>query len=840
MFPLRTTSCALAIVASLVAPAACQAGERSSAAARVDFASQVLPLLQRRCFRCHQGNDASSGYRLDDRREILGETTGVPLAKPGAGGESRMFRLVTSADPKKRMPPEGKPLSAEEVGLLRAWIDQGLAWDETLLPPAPAKTDHWAFQSIRRPGVPQLQSPADRAWVRNPIDAFVRARQLERGLRPAPEAPRRTLVRRLSLDLLGVPPSLGELQALDEPYEELIERLLDSPHYGERWGRHWLDVARWAESEGYESNHPRPFAWRYRDYVVRSFNQDRPFDEFVRQQLAGDELVPYRDENLIATGFLSAARISSNEEDKWLQRNDVNVDLVNATASAFLGLTMNCAQCHNHKFDPISSRDYYRLQGYFVQGQPVDAELREPHNREPFDAQVSPEYEPAVQLREAIFAEARRRLNEETKRRLPPEELAVYEKPANERTVDEELLARKVDLKFQRTPKGVMQHIPAADRKLYDELGKKIEALRKNMPQPPQTFAYYSPVTSPHRIETLPPVGFYPLELNPLELERTRPYVKIRGDVHNIGPVVTAGWPAIFDTVFKPEKAASAASSRTALANWLTDPRHPLTARVWVNRIWHYHFGQGIVASVADFGIEGDRPTHPELLDWLAAELISSGWSTKHIQRLILTSATYRQSSAFDEICAAIDGENRYLWHWRPRRLENEALRDAMLAVTGELDTTLGGASVPAEQNETSTRRSLYLFQKRGLPPEMQRLFDGPSEASESCARRNTSTTALQSLYLLNGRFVVARAKKLAARLQAAVAGDSQVARRRRIERGFLLTLGRLPGADERRSAQRFLAANQPTPPGEDADGLTSLELFCQVLLNLNEFAYIE
>lgn len=826
---------------------------------RIDFRTDVYPLLATRCFKCHQGPDASSGHRLDNRAELLGETNATPLVIPGRSAQSKIIRLVAGVEKDAVMPPQGKRLTPEEIGILRAWIDQGrdLAWDDSLLPPDPTATSHWSFLSIVRPPVPV---PENAEHIRNPIDAFVAAERVRHGLAAAPPAAPHTLIRRLSFNLLGLPPSPEDLrQFLDDKgpdaYERLVDRLLASPHYGERWGRHWLDVARWAESEGYESNHPRPFAWRYRDYVVQSFNTDRPYDGFLRQQLAGDELTPYSDENLIATGFLAAARLSSNEEDKWLQRNAVLVDIVNTLGNAVLGLTINCAQCHNHKFDPITIRDYYRLQGFFLPGQPVNLALRDPELRQKYETLRPAEYEPTRELASLLFEKGRTRLIAERMKNLSPELRAAVETPTDKRTVPQELLVREADLRFQSTPNGIEQHIPEEDRRLYDELKKKLAVMEKTAPPEPQTIGFYSPVTSPHALTVLPMQGFYPLPFEPVELARRKPYLMIRGDVHQIGPVVETGWPAVFENKVPVAAAGGTrepattspgtARSRTALADWLTDRRHPLTARVWVNRIWQYHFGRGLVASANDFGLRGDPPSHPALLDWLACELIDSGWSTRHIQRLIVTSGTFRQSSQTSVKGAEIDSENRYLWHWSPRRLESEAIRDAMLAVTGELDRAIGGPAVSTASG--NVRRSLYLSQKRGEPPELQKLFDGPSEMAESCAARYTSTTALQSLYLLNSPFVRARAESLAQRL----IDEAQHDLARQIELAFLWTLGRSPEADERQQSLEFFveqgkSAHDPAAAGnrpELAAGGAERSLlvaFCQALLNLNEFVYLE
>ena len=712
--------CAVMAVVSLMIGVANTEEPAITTSATIDFRRDVFPILSRRCWECHLGGDASSGIRLDVRDEWLGETSGRPLVVIGKSGKSRVIEVLEGRDPKVVMPAEGDRLKSAEITLLRKWIDDGLVWDDELLPTPRVKSNHWAFQPVGVPpvgvppvgvppvgvppvgvppvgvppvGVPPVGvPPVGVPPVGVPPSGGRRTVALE--IRPpeggTPTADRRTLIRRLSLDLLGLPPKSDDVEGFDadkrpDAYEQLVDRLLASPAYGERWARHWLDVARWAESEGYESNHPRPFAWRYRDYVINAFNSDKPFDEFIRQQLAGDELQPYSDENLIATGFLAAARISSNEEDKWRQRNDVLVDITNATANAFLGLTMQCAQCHNHKSDPITTRDYYRLQAFFVTGQPVDVKLHDPTLWREFDSRRPPEYEPALALRESLLESARRRFHDEVRRSLSPEERAAYDTPAADRDVEQERLARLVDLKFQASVNVLDRYIPESDRKLYEETKKKITEIDKTSPRIPQTFAFYSPATSPHRLDTLPSIGFYPLPFDREALPRERGSIKIRGDVHNIGPVVTAGFPSVLSANSSPLPSGeggrrpgegrsaidsrienesrstngsltlalskrergpgTASSTRLDLANWLTDPRHPLTARVWVNRLWQWHFGTGLVATSDDFGIRGAKPSHPELLDWLASELIESDWSTKHIQRLIVTSRTYRAKS---------------------------------------------------------------------------------------------------------------------------------------------------------------------------------------------------
>jgi hypothetical protein len=634
----------------------------------------------------------------------------------------------------------------------------------------------------------------------------------------------RVLIRRLALDLTGLPPTPEEVSAFEadrspDAYDRLVDRLLASPAYGERWGRHWLDVARWAESEGYESNHPRAYAWRYRDYVVDSFNRDRPFADFVRQQIAGDEMTPATDENLIATGFLAAARHSSNEEDKPRQRNDILVDVVNATAAAFLGLTFNCAQCHNHKFDPITARDYYRFMGFFVKGQPVNLTLQDRALWAKYEAARPAAYEPARKEKDALFAVAHARLTADAKKAWSPATVRALAVPEDKRTPEEERLAHEADLTLQFSAGRIEKALRPDERARYDRLKKQLAQLEKGMLDRPQTFAFYSPATSPAKVEVLPMQGFYPLPYEPAHLARARAHLLVGGDVHRRGPALQPGWPAVFGPT-----PPIARTPRLALADWLTGANRGLTARVWANRVWHYHFGRGLVRTPNDFGVKGAPPTHPELLDWLAAEFLRAGGSTKHLHRLIVRSHAYRQASTMSALNARLDPDNALWWRWSPRRLEAETVRDAMLAVSGELDRARGG---PSDKDELkSRRRGLYLFQNRDRPPDLQGLFDGPSAAAESCPQRAVSTTPLHALFLLNNEFPVARARAFARRVVARAGAD----RDRQVREAFLLALNRAPDDVERAAVKRFFAA---TPSA-------GLEHLCHVLLNMNELLFLE
>ena len=720
----------------------------------VDFKRDVYPLLKSRCFDCHAGDKPESGYRLDVHRELQGYSSGEVLAEPGRSRHSRIIEVVSTTGEKRMPPNDEQPLSNQQIAMLKAWIDQGMQWDDELLPSPRPKSDHWAFQPIKSPKVPVFEKDN---WSRTPVDAFIRQAHLDAGLTHAAEASRLTLLRRVYLDVIGLPPTPEQAQEFinndtDHAYEELVETLLQSVHYGERWGRYWLDLARWAESQGYQHDFVRPYAWRYRDYVVASFNADKPYDRFLKEQLAGDELQPYSDENLIATGFLAAARISGNQEDDNIQRNDVMVDIVNATGSAILGLTLECAQCHNHKFDPISQRDYYRLQAFFVKGQLGNLSLR--------DHQTD-------------------------------------------------------------NPTNLAEWIP---KPAYDFYSKEVAALaKKKLYSPtdlPHTWGYLSAETGDPGIKRFSVVNRRPIKWEPDLLKQTEARMLIRGDIANPGPVVESGWPEVMGIT--PDELGE--KPRLALAEWLADPKNPLVSRVWVNRIWQYHFGRGIVSTSGDFGVEGAEPTHPKLLDWLASELMSHGWSTKHIHRQILLSSTYRQQRLHSESNSAIDAENKLLWNWPLRRLEAEAIRDSVLVATGELDRSVGGVSVPPEREEQNLRRTIYLFQQRSSMPSVMAMFDAP-EGIASCSRRSVSTVALQPLFMLNSQFMVNRANTLAKLISESASDVDQ-----RIDFAFHRTLLRRPDTDELELARQMFGTNATQQ---------SLSHLCHALFNLNEFVYI-
>lgn len=627
-----------------------------------------------------------------------------------------------------------------------------------------AERRHWSFQPRIAPVAPVFSNTTDQAWAKQPIDAFVLARLQKAGLAPSAPASKHILVRRLYFDLTGLPPTPQQVSAYvadkrTDATEQLIHTLLDSPHYGEHWGKHWLDVVRFAETDGFEYDTHRTEAYRYRDYVICAFQNDKPYDRFLQEQLAGDELAGQEQETLIAAGFnrLGPLRKNAGNQEVASSRNEVLTEMTNATGAAFLGVTLGCARCHDHKFDPIRQSDYYRIQSYFASTVDNDFLLGASTGKTAWEELIKP-----------IDAEVKKLQGEMAK----------------------------------------------AEGLAKEALARKIIDLEDSKPAPPPTL--YS-------------VQNNPAKASPIHLLARGEY-SAKGDsvgMRPLGVLLPEGTPELAPTD-KP---------RSELAKWITAPDNPLTARVMVNRIWHYHFGRGIVSTPNDFGRMGAAPTHKELLDYLANEFVASGYSVKHMHRLILLSKTWQQASnTVNAKAQESDPENKLLWKYQRRRLEAEELRDAMLSVSGQLNAKQFGPSImiPIEKELTEAlykpsqwkpdkdpsqyqRRSIYLIAKRNLHLPMMEVFDAP-DALVSCARRETSTHAPQALELLNGTFSNAQAEAFAARLAKTKASP--------IDEAFLLAAGRLPNERERSLAAAFLKQR-------------SLKEFALAMLNLNAFLYV-
>jgi hypothetical protein len=708
----------------------------------------------------------------------------------------------------------------------------------------------WSFQKVKRTDPRAVQ---DAAWARNPIDTFILAKLESKGLRPNPAADRITLLRRVSFDLIGLPPTPEETQVFladtsPDAYEKAVDRLLDSPQYGERWARHWLDLARYAESEGFKSDETRPNAWRYRDYVIQAFNSDKPYDRFVQEQIAGDELFPHDPQAHIATAFNRHYPDESNARNLMQRRQEILNDVTDTAGSVFMGLTYGCARCHNHKFDPILQADYYRLQAFFANTAADDAVPVWSEDRVAAHRKKLAEWEAQTDgIRKEIAAlleSPRQALIKELFDKYPPEIQAAIVKPASERNPFEWQMYYKAKPYLEFDDETASKKLRAGDRKKYELLRAELA-----------------------RFDGINP-GELPVGIGMKDLGRVAPatHVLAVGVYDAKQEEVEPGFLTILDPnpprIVAPHGIEST-GRRAALARWLTDPDNPLPARVMVNRIWHYHFGRGLVGTPSDFGIMGERPSHPELLDWLASEFVRGGWGMKRMHRLIVTSNTYRQVSTFQAAAAKADPSNRLLWAFPRQRLEGEVIRDASLRVAGLLNMKMGGPSVFPElpdgmppprggwklsTAEERNRRSIYIFVRRNARYPMLETFDMP-DTHESCARRMVTTTAPQALTMLNNKVSLDWARAFAAEVLSV--GEPA----RQIERAYLLAYARAPDSFEKDTVASFLhkqrsliagraargeklALPEAVPAGIEPAYAAAMVDFCHMLLNSNEFVY--
>jgi hypothetical protein len=756
-----------------------------------------------------------SGLDLRDRKSALGGGKRGPAIVPGDPERSRLY-LQAAGLAEPRMPPGRETLSAAELETLRAWIQSGAVWRET----ASTRTapSWWSFRKVERPPVPSMPG-----GTRNPIDAFVLRALRARGIEPAPPAGKATLIRRAYFDLAGLPPPPDRVKrflAGDSPeaYAKLVDELLESPHYGERWGRHWLDVVRYADSGGYETDILFKNAWRYRDYVVESLNQDKPYNLFVQEQVAGDEIWP---DNLdmdgsyempkeklkhlearIATGLfaLGPEVHESNMDARKLQYEKLT-DWVDTTGSAFLGLSFACARCHDHKFDPITQRDYYRLQAVFAYSTEVDI--------------------PVVH-----------RMSIRDHGQHYPRVIAVAESRIAYRLHEEKVRRRLAAIPGSKPEKEMTAEESAESARLLQEIGKAVLAT-------PEKDAQGRVWDGLMDIPAATVLGHREPELVP------DTHVYFRGDLGSAREKVGAGLPSFLgagDIAADGCTGRCIPLARKQLALWLTSPEHPLTARVMVNRVWAWHFGKGIVSTSNDFGRQGQAPVFPELLDWLAAEFISRGWSLKAMHRLIMTSETYRRASRHESPQnMRIDPDNLLLWKANRRRLEGEILWDAMHSAGGSLNLKIGGKPVapPLAADEVSGfaspwqwpvnadpaehhRRGLYLLVRRTSPFPMFEAFDGATSAV-SCPRRDVSSVAPQALWFLNNRVAHQQAARFAARLRGEFGGQPAAW----VDAAWRLAIGRPPAPEEARESLRLIES-------------LSLDKFCLALFNLNEFSFVD
>ena len=753
-----------------------------------------------------------------------------------------------------------RPIMAALVGLA---LTAGIVYTAESDACTAAQRSFWAFQQVKKSPVPAVKN---RQWVKTPLDSFVLAKLEEAGLQPNPPADRLTLLRRATIDMTGLPPTQEEIQQFmsdksPNAWEKVVDRLLASPAYGERWARHWLDVARYADSNGFKADETRPNIWRYRDYVIDAFNSDKPYDRFIKEQIAGDELYPGDPDALVAMGFNRHWIDETNAAGLFTRRQETLDDMTTATGEAFLGLTVGCARCHNHKFDPILQKDYYRLQAFFANTSFGDGPLplKDPAQRKQYYEQ------------KALWEEKTKDIRAEMNKILEPLRTAKIESGAN--TFEEQVKeAIRMDAS-RRDPFQAMMYHTAAPRVTIDEEpdARTLRTLKGDSATRyadlKKQLATFDSLRPPALQE-----GQFMIDIGP---KAPPTYVLRGGNFDMKGDEVQPGFLSILDpTDAKIAELSNSTGRRSALAAWLTDPKNPLVSRVMANRIWHYNFGKGIVSTPGDFGRMGSRPTHPELLDYLSATFVQDGWSVKKLQRQILLSNTYQQSSDVQAKAAEQDPDNKLLWRWSRRRMEAEAIRDSMLFTSGLLNSKMGGPGVfppvpagtlsslsasaaaggwrsekdPAENN----RRSVYIFVRRNLRYPMLQEFDS-ANTFESCDFRKNTVTPSQSLDLLNNDLILQWAQSLAGR----VLNDSGLTPDAQIDRAFKLTYGRAPSADEQKLAADFLARQIPImsgrmadakakppmpanmPAGADPARAAALVDLAQMLLDSNEFLYI-
>ncbi len=800
------------------------------------FEKDVLPVLKQHCFKCHGDEPkVKGGLNLTNRQAILdGGDTGpaVNAAKPA---ESLFLRAIHYKDDEHRMPPKSK-LPEKELAILDKWVKDGLpvpvdrmGEPVKVVPKAGVVTDeakkYWAYQPVKRSAVPAVK---DQAWVKTPIDAFILAKLEAKNLKPVKPADKAALARRAYYDLIGLPPTPEELDAFvndkaPDAWEKLIEKLLASPHYGEKWGRHWLDVVRYGETNGYERDGPKPFVWRYRDYVINAFNSDKPYTQFIKEQLAGDEMPGHNPDAIVATGFYRLGIWDDEPADHLQALFDGYDDLVSTTAQGFLGMTPNCARCHDHKVDPIPQTDYYKFVAFFRDIRPYsdNRDVRSASNMtdiSPPDERVK--YEADLKKRDARIAEIRKAMTaieDEVIKTLPAPDQRASE--GNDR------------------PKVISQKVvPALAGKVKEEytaLRKERIELEKKLAPPGQQLAM-----SVNNCDPRPPTT----------------HLLVRGSPHAPGKEVQPGFPAVLglpDPVIPPAKpGAKTSGRRTVLADWIASKENPFTARVFVNRVWQYHFGRGIVPSTNDFGKLGEQSTHPELLDWLASDFMDGEWKLKRLHKLIMMSSVYQLSSQADAENLKADPSNALLWRFNMRRLTGEEVRDSILTVSGSLNLkqfgpstypkipkeVLAGQSVPGQgwpvsPPEEANRRSVYAHVKRALRVPILVGFDQPDPDS-SCPVRYVTTVPTQSLGLLNGEFANEQAVAFAKRLQ-----KESPELTGQITRAIRLTTGRVPTADEVKKDVAFVTAIKEKHKLDDFAALTQFALLC---LNANEFVYLD
>src|SRR5579862_3344056 len=841
--------CVLALAASLWGAAA---------QTSPNLPQQAVELLEGKCGACH-GESQMSGLDIRRREGLLKGGKQGPAVQPGQADASLLFQAAAHTGALKMPPGSKAPLTAAELAILREWINQGAKWPDATTAARRPRSTWWSFQDLKRPAVPQ--------GAANPIDAFIQAKLAEKHLKPAPAADKIALIRRAYFDVIGLPPTPAQVDRFVQDtsataFEKVVDELLASPHYGERWGRQWLDVVRYADSAGFEGDVYYPNAWRFRDYVIKSFNEDKPYDRFVQEQIAGDELWP---DNLDLAGFYDVppeklehleARVGTTMytigpeiQESYLDASKLRyerlTDWVDTTGSAFMGLSLGCARCHDHKFDPIPQKDYYRMQAVFAASQPellpVVTGMSGTHRDEYYHNMLAvAEARSAYQTLERRVKE---RVLQEKKKNFSAEAVRAYEIPAEKRTAEQNELAGPVAKAFGEIK--VEEYFTPEERKLHQELDQRIVQAVLELPDKDPS----------HRVRFDGlfdlPVATVLGHVDPENIPDV--FVLNRGDLGRNKAKVGPGLPSALVEAGDPQDLVPEKFGpryRKQLALWLTKPDHPLTARVMVNRIWQGHFGRGIVATTNDFGRQGLPPSHPELLDWLASEFVANSWSLKSLHRIIMLSDTYQRASRFtDENDSKIDPDNAYLWRMNRRRLEAEAVWDEIHSVAGTLNTKMGGRPVipplttaelmpmrikswwvtPADPSEAN-RRAVYILSRRNFTFPMFDRFDRP-ESSASCPVREVTTVAPQALWGLNNQITYKQAEKFAARLMHENGKNPADW----VRAAWRLALSREPSAVEEREALQLM--NKLAEKQSTEEGLAQL---CLAVFNLGEFEYID
>ncbi len=789
------------------------------------FETEVRPVLATHCYKCHGAEKQEGELRIDSLQALLKGGESGEAVVPGKLDDSLLIDAINYES--FEMPP-GKQLDDASIAALTKWVTMGAPWPTTTAKQKPfdwiasskmkfTEEDRafWLFQPVGNPAVPEV---ADARWQKNPVDRFIYRKMKAAGISPAPAADRLTLIRRASFDLTGLPPTPAEVDrflndsASDEiAFAKVVDRLLESPHYGEQWGRHWLDLVRYAESDGFNQDAYRPTAWHYRDYVVQSFNADKPYDQFVQEQLAGDEIAPNDPSALVATGYLRHYIYEYNQRDARTQWDDILNNITDTTGEVFLGMGMSCARCHDHKFDPIPQDDYFRLKAFFAPLLPKDdVPLATPAQKAEYDRKMKIWEEKTADLRAKIDDYLKERLVSVAGKQIkmfPPDIQEIMAKPEQQRTTHEMQLAylvnRQVTDKINAYLKAILKQKKHAE---YAKLVKQLAEFDHLKPKP------------------------FPTAPSVTETSAKPPVTTIPGTQSEQG--IAPGFISILSPdpvdILPPPQNKIGTGRRTILAKWLTRPDNRITTRVITNRIWQYHFGTGFVATANDFGHLGELPSHPELLDWLTTQFINHDWSFKQMHRLIMNTETYRLSAKHPhpQQGEMKDPANRLHWRGDIRRLTAEQIRDSALAVSGELKLELGGASVKGNV----PRRSIYVIIKRNTKDEVLGAFDFAGGIT-STAHRNVTTTPTQALLMINGEWLLKRAGAMADRI-AKMELKTEAAQ---IEAAYKLTYGRSPNQTELQTLIPFLK-NQKS---DQTDQQALIDL-CHVLLNSNEFLYIE